>query len=185
MSMMASLNYDVSWGLHVMGGLCLVAIAVVFIAGGGCAHAQELEIRLLNGRNGHPISGTCVNVWVGRSRKEAMAIPTDEGGVARLHLIPEGGPDERRQPWSACGTFGTKDPTVKYGESLRINTTFVSCRPATADYSWARILDLPTKEVVERGFATANACGKATVTPHPGEVILFVRPLTWWEKFKM
>jgi hypothetical protein len=41
-----------------------------------------------------------------------------------------------------------------------------------------------TEEILQHGVATANTCGKATASPKPGEVILFVRPLTWWEKLK-
>jgi hypothetical protein len=63
------------------------------------------------------MSNSYVNVWVGTKRKEAMVIPTDKDGIARLRL-------------------------------------------------------------------TDNDCGKATASPKPGELIIFVRPLTWWEKLK-
>ena len=53
--------------------------------------AQTLEIKLVDGRNGHPMVGTSayVNVWVGRDRKEAIAIPADDNGVARLQTHVE------------------------------------------------------------------------------------------------
>jgi hypothetical protein len=40
------------------------------------------------------------------------------------------------------------------------------------------------KQVVQQGIVTANTCGKATASPKPGEVTIFVRPLTWWEQLK-
>jgi len=50
--------------------------------------AQTIEIKLVDGRNGHPMVGASsyVNVWVGGERKEAIAIPTNEKGAARLQL---------------------------------------------------------------------------------------------------
>jgi len=41
-----------------------------------------------------------------------------------------------------------------------------------------------TKEVLEQGVVRANTCGNTTATPVPGEVIIFVRPLTFWEELK-
>ena len=40
------------------------------------------------------------------------------------------------------------------------------------------------KEVLDNGFASANTCDKVTVPPQPGQVVLFVRPPTFWEKMK-
>ncbi len=50
--------------------------------------AQTIEIKLVDGRNGHPMVGASsyVNVWVGAERKEAIAIPMDEKGAVRLQL---------------------------------------------------------------------------------------------------
>lgn len=38
--------------------------------------------------------------------------------------------------------------------------------------------------VLQHGVVTANYCGNTTASPQPGEIIIFVRPLTWWEKLK-
>jgi hypothetical protein len=51
--------------------------------------AQEIKIKLIDGRNGRPLANTCVNLWVGKDRKEATAIPTDSQGTATLHLTTE------------------------------------------------------------------------------------------------
>jgi hypothetical protein len=48
--------------------------------------AQTILIKLVNGRNGRPMAGTCVNAWVGNERKEAMAIRADNNGVASVRL---------------------------------------------------------------------------------------------------
>jgi len=147
--------------------------------------AQTLEIKLVDGRNGRPIVGTSsyVNAWVGGERKEAIAIPTDDKGVARLQLTLN--PNEVNIPNSThAGTIVANHPVVKYDESFRINVPYVSCGAGAGNYSWLKPKDFSTKEVLHHGYASANTCGKATVSPQPGQVVLFVRPLTFWEKMK-
>lgn len=152
---------------------------------GTTLHAQGIGIRLVNGKNGRPIAGTCVNVWVGNKREDAMAIPTDKDGVASLRLTDKDGEVDIHNRWKDCGDFwGGINPVVKYDDSLRINAGYVLCHVRKPDYSWLAITNFSTKEVLEHGIATANTCGKVTASPKPGEVIIFVRPLTWWEKMK-
>jgi hypothetical protein len=38
------------------------------------------------------------------------------------------------------------------------------------------------KKILESGVSTANRCGKFEAEAKPGELIFFVRPLTWWER---
>jgi hypothetical protein len=147
--------------------------------------AQTLEIRLVDGRNGHPMVGTSayVNVWVGGERKEAIAIPTDDHGVARLQFTLN--PNEENIPISTGhGTIVEKHPVVKYDESFRINVPYVLCGAGEESHSPIDLRNFSTKEVLEHGYASGNTCGKITATPQPGQVILFVRPLTFLEKMK-
>jgi hypothetical protein len=147
--------------------------------------AQTLEIKLVDGRNGRPMVGTSayVNVWVGGERKEAIAIPTDDNGVARLQLTLN--PNEVNIPISTGhGTIVEKHPVVKYDESFRINAPYVLCGSGEGNRSSLELKNFSTKEVLEHGYASGNTCGKVTATPQPGQVILFVRPLTFLEKMK-
>jgi hypothetical protein len=147
--------------------------------------AQTLEIKLVDGRNGRPVVGASsyVNVWVGTERKEAIAIPADGKGVARLQLTLNTG--EVNIPNSKnSGSIVVDHPIVKYDESFRINTPYVLCGSEGSNYSWLRSENFSTKEILHHGYASPNTCGKITVSPQPGQVILFVRPLTWWEKLK-
>ncbi len=158
-------------------------IFVALSSSGMLLYAQTIQIKLVNGRNGSPLAGTCVNVWVGNERKDAMAIPTDENGVARLRLTDKNSEVDVHS-WKGCGSFGVTNPVVRYDNSLRINASYVSCQPHSPDYSWLAITSFSTQEVIQQGIVTPNSCGKATASPKPGEVIMFVRPLNWWEKLK-
>jgi len=163
----------------------LAALSIVLVAGpcGLKLGAQTIRIRLLNGKNGHPLAGKCVNVWVGSERKSAMAVPTDKDGVASLELTHKAQADTQHV-WKGCGILGVIHPIVQYSDRIEINTSYVSCEPRTPDFSWLAIKAFPTKKVLQSGIVTPNSCGKAKASPQPGEIILFVRPLTFWEKMK-
>jgi hypothetical protein len=45
-------------------------------------------------------------------------------------------------------------------------------------------MDLSTSRVLHEGVTMTNTCGKPNAKAKPGEVIIFVRPLTFWEKLK-
>ena len=124
-----------------------------------------------------------VNVWVGAKPKETIVISTNEKGVARLQLTMN--PSEVNIPSSTNnGSIVMDHPVVKYDESLRINAPYVLCEPGGGHYSWLELKNFIMKEVLDHGFASVNTCGKVTVSPQPGQVVLFVRPLTFWEKMK-
>ena len=41
----------------------------------------------------------------------------------------------------------------------------------------------PVSTIVASGLVAHNSCSRRTATAKPGELIIFVRPPTWWEKF--
>jgi hypothetical protein len=87
--------------------------------------------------------------------------------------------DERefnKKYWN-CMNFRVKDPVVRFADSISIgpisgsNFEYVQC--------WAGFpTSFSTEELLQHGVVTANDCGKATVSPQPGQLILFVRPPT-------
>lgn len=162
----------------------MLIVVLVGLFGMG-VHAQTIRIKLVNGKNGHPIAEACVNVGVGTKHNAAgIAIPTDKDGVASFSLTDDNATINTETKWKACGYFGVVNPVVKYADSIRINIGYVSCQPHAPDHSWLLMMTFPTKDLLQSGVVTANACGKATASPDPGEVVLFVRPLTFREKLK-
>ena len=157
---------------------------LAFCSSGTVLHAQTVQIKLVNGRNGLPMASTCVNVWVGNERKTAMVIPTNENGIALVRLTDKDGEIDTNNRWKSCGESGVIRPVVKYNDSVRINVGYVLCQFQKPDNSWLVIQDLSTKEIFQHGIVTANTCGKAVAPPEPGKVIIFVRPLSWTEKLK-
>ena len=167
-------------------GIGKFLVPLFLILCGAPLSPQTLEIRLVDGRNGRPMAGAAsyVNVWVGTERKEAIAIPTDGNGVARLQLTLNAGEINIPNPSNDRGSIVVANPVVKYNESLRINVPFASCGSGGSNYSWLESEQFSAKQILQHGYVSPNTCGKPTASPNPGQVILFVRPLTWWEKLK-
>ena len=166
---------------NLLAAMCLMLVAS---PGGLTLNAQTIRVKLLNGKNGHPLAGKCVNVWVGSGRKEAMALPTNQDGVASLELTQNDAQIDTQHEWKACGLLGVIHPIVKYSDQIEINTSYVSCEPHTPDFSWLATRAFPTKGIVQSGIVTTNTCGTAKASQEPGEIVLFVRPLSFWEKMK-
>ncbi len=51
----------------------------------------------------------------------------------------------------------------------------------TQTYGSEHLYPVPT--IVASGLVASNNCSRRTATAKPGELIIFVRPVTWWEKF--
>lgn len=160
--------------------LFLLPISTIF---GATLSAQTIQIRLVDGRNGHAIELTCIGVYVSTFDK-VLGIRTDKNGIARLHFTENDSKIDTVSRPNGCGDWPVIDPVVKYSEFISINAGYVLCQPHAPDYSWLATKKLSTKEVLQSGVATPNTCGKATESPSPGEIVLFVRPLTFWEKLK-
>jgi hypothetical protein len=106
----------------------------------------------------------------------AMLI-TDKDGIASLSLT---GANEDH--WKDCGVYGVINSVLKYGDSLRIGIDqYLMCGPRTTDGSRHEIEKISTKQVVDQGFVTSNNCGKFTASPKPGELIIFIRPYSFWD----
>ncbi|MGC0775442.1 MAG: hypothetical protein WB543_21085 [Candidatus Acidiferrum sp.] len=168
----------------------LLGLFLAFLSGlGGAAlHAQTISIKLVDGRNGRPMADKCINVWVGdRAAPQSrpfLETQTDKNGVADLRLTGQGAEINNQNQQLACGLQGVIQPVVKYGDTIAIGSDYMLCQARLPDGSWQALEGFSTKDALQSGIATANTCGKATASPKPGEVILFVRPLTLWEKLK-
>lgn len=165
-----------------------LSVLLVFALSGTAVRAQTVELKIVNGRNGHPVADRCMYVWVGdRSNPSSgplLGTQTDKEGIIRLRLTRGDRRTNNESQRLACGLAGSIEPVANYGDTISVRTGYALCEPRTADYSWLARADFSTDEALRHGVVTANTCGKATAPPKPGAVILFVRPLTWWEKLK-
>jgi hypothetical protein len=153
---------------------CSVILGLV-AATGASGNAQTLRVRLLNGSNGNPISNAYINVWVGAHLKEAIPISIGSNGDAVLRLTGDG-TDKDVQAASA------NVPVFPYAPEIRIQVGLALCQVKQQKYSWLQITPYSTEDWMRGGIVTANTCGKAVAEPEPGMLVIFVRPLSFWEK---
>jgi len=168
----------------------LLGLFLLFLFGpsGTALHAQTISIKLVDGRNGRPMADKCINVWVGDKSapksRPLLETQTDKNGVADLHLAGQDAEVSNQSQQLACGLQGIIHPAVKYGDTITIGSDYMLCQARLPDGSWQALEGFSTKDALRSGIATENTCGKAKGSPTPGEIVLFVRPLRWWEKLK-
>jgi hypothetical protein len=144
--------------------------------------AQDIRIKLLDGRNGHPLTD-CLGIWTSSDQRRPLWVRTDKDGIVILHLG-----DERAVPTSEPNLSRCKDtPTfgsISHAETIAAVPDWdVDCQ--TFDKSKARTKFYPVDEILKGGAAAIeNSCGKFRMEPMRGELILFARPPHWWESFK-
>jgi hypothetical protein len=130
--------------------------------------AQQITIKLVDGRNGRALKNQVVAVWRGEKSvgMPTQTLLTNTNGIA---FVPV--PD-------------TETSFTAGGESL------MDCR-MRLKYNWKGDLDDHTtfkedvyrfSDVLSHGIVAANKCGKAVAQPVAGQLVLFVRPPHWWER---
>ena len=164
----------------VLGSRLLLALLFAVLS---CSalRAQDIRIKLLDGRNGHPLSD-CLAIWTSSDQRRPLWVRTDKDGIALLHLG-----DERAVPPSEPNLSRCKD-TPTFGSFPHAETIAavpdwdVDCQ--AFDKSKARTKFYPVDEILKGGAAIENSCGKFRTEPKRGELILYARPPHWWESFR-
>ena len=120
----------------------------------------DIRVRLFNSNNGKPMSGQ--TIWIYLGWDHAAHTPeqrTDENGATVFHLQP---------------------PVPKWINAVTGSQTIWHCTDIEKN-------TFATSDVLEHGMVALNKCdlkGKRTgkISAKPGEVILFARPLRFWER---
>jgi hypothetical protein len=168
----------------------LIGLCVLLVLGssGATLQAQTFQIRVLNGRNGRPIANKCTDVAITDKANlrsgTSIETQTDSEGIIKIRLTEQDAELNDQNQRLVCGVFGVLSPVAKYGDTIGIRPFQVFCQEHTPDFSWLGMKLFSTTQVFQDGIATENTCGHVKATAAAGEIILFVRPLTWWEIFK-
>lgn len=182
----APFSRAVGWGLLIMSLVGLL---------GPLLRAEEIRIRVLNGRNGKAVTNECLNVSFEGWHGADLVAPTNSDGVVVLHL--EGNRVSADNVSSrACSRIANVGPkfmgvvpsTVaiagdeyvvcqEYGKTVPGESeTLNRLRDTFPSYSLRKILEL--------GVSAGNTCGKTRVQAKPGELIIFVRSPSFLEKWR-
>ena len=125
--------------------------------------AQTITIKVLDGRNGRPMGGEIIDVWLGdHANGRPVQVRTGHDGMALLPVSRD------QQTFVVAGEFLGRCRPLPNNSSKTV-----------VDSNVYRFADVETIGVVSQ-----NTCGKASSQPVPGQLIYFARPLHWWEKMQ-
>jgi hypothetical protein len=121
---------------------------------------DTITIRLLNGNTGKPVKNSVTNLWLDDAQKAALNLATDANGEIRLRIA------------------NVQSKTLRFLPGDRVD-----CR-----YKNGQLFDpvkFPVQEILSHGVVAPNLCGKATAQPTPGVLVIFVRNMTFMEKWRL
>lgn len=130
----------------------------------------SIRIRVLNGNNGNPMSG------VGLLIDGTCAGPC----LFLLHHVA----------WTTddAGAIGLPNSDELRMLRLSANTRVKFCQPTRDADPHLRLgghAEFAVDEILRRGVVAPNECNpRLTFAAHPGELIFFLRPLTWLEELQ-
>ena len=140
----------------------VIAFSIFLLATVLCSAQQSrIVIRMLNAKNGHPIGDASVNVWLG-----------DE--VSALQKIPDA-KDE-----IGLDLAGVEPRTIRVMPNMRMD-----CRSSNGHSPPGDKIPYSLDEILSKGIVGGNVCGKATAPSTPGVLILFFRPMKFYERWML
>jgi hypothetical protein len=169
-----------------------VALCALVLGSAFLLRAQDLRVRVVNGKNGRPVSEECLNVAIGGWHGANLIAPTDRSGVLVLHL-KDGEISADSVAPRACNDMAFTGPVVipKGTELLAFLPNWqISCEWHTANVPGAPVVfdrlapSYSIQMILDSGVTTNNTCGKVRMKANPGELVLFVRPPTFWEAMR-
>jgi hypothetical protein len=133
---------------------------LVFLAWSPMLSAQDVTItlRLVNGRNGKPITDENLNVFLNGSGF-AENYRADNNGTIRLTV--------------------DHNATVSFASNID-----VTCHPYTPNERQQKVYRV--SEILDHGISDENSCSKKIrVEARAGEFVFFERPRTLWEWWRL
>lgn len=152
------------------------------------ACAQEFSIKVLNGRNGKPITKECLNVWVGTLAGPHLVAATNREGVVVLRVS-----DNQLVAAGACQGWPIHAPWPVGTDGILITGDYyVACQEYADSVPNAEKPKFKTRvpplysinKILASGVSTSNTCGKFRAEPKPGELIFYVKPRSFMEKMR-
>ena len=169
----------------------LIISALVGFAG-PTLYGQDIQIRVLNARNGKSITNGCLNVWLGHDWYGASLLaPTNNVGVM-VHHFADNTVTAGSVPRAVCeNKLAISAMPVPNGADAIVVTGgyYVACQEYGEIRSGGRLERFippyyPIRKILESGVSATNTCGKFRAQAKPGELIFFVRPPTFLERMR-
>jgi FAD/FMN-containing dehydrogenase len=123
-------------------------------------HGEDvtIKVRLVNGKNGKPITDENLNIWFNDATGSRLFRP-DPDGVIKLQVA--------------------SSDVLSFASNIQ-----VTCHPYGKTERSLR--KYQASEILEHGIADQNLCSsKLHVQASPGEFVFFERPRTFWEWMRL
>ena len=151
-------------------------------------HGQQIQLKLMDARNGKPIRNECVNVWTGTERDRHLVAETNNDGIAVLRLgrgevVAETACKGWERQASISPDFDALILAPDWHVACQEYRKVVPGEPITNPLT--RMPSYPIKTILELGISASNTCGRFRLKAKPGELILFVRARTFLEKMRL
>ena len=121
---------------------------------------RAVKVRLLNGKTGKPVKNDPLNIWFG-SETHPIYPATNSDGEAVVKIN-----------------------AAQYQEIRVMASVHADCR-FKGDSRLGMQMKYSLDEIVTKGVATENLCGKPRTAPSPNVLVLYVRPRTFMEKWRL
>lgn len=163
------------------GFAAIGVVSFALLCASTAARGQEIRVKFLDARTGRPVTYEAAAMWAESERGFVSAPANNKYGTAKFFYTGRGirgiwPPNAQlRYPWM-------RELRVRPGhERIAVAPT------VDAEICW----DLgplrlgpwyPISEILQHGAVSENLCGKATAKPKRGELILFIKPLSFWRR---
>lgn len=164
------------------GFLNSVVLCALALGSGFLLFAQDLRIHVVNGKNGRPVPEECLNVSIGGWHGGNLIVPTGHDGVLVLHIKDGKIAADSVAPGTCNGMALTGPRSIPKGaESLAFLPNWqILCE----DRGDRLVPSYSIQMILNSGVTTTNTCGKVRMKANPGELVLFVKPPTFWEAMR-
>ncbi len=171
-------------GLRWRGLAAVGAVTFALLGTSTVAHGQEIRVKFLDGRTGRPVTYEGAQLSVEGYKKGFLSAPANnKQGTARFVYTGKSiraiwPPNTKlRYPWMR------ELPTALPPDAERI----AAGPEGGAEVCWKMGFPphnpwYPLSEILQHGAVSENHCGKARAKAKPGELILFIKPLSFWRR---
>jgi outer membrane protein assembly factor BamB len=130
-----------------------VVACLVFGPSAAAAQASQVKILAINAKNGRPVKHVDLLVSFTESQTKTSLLETDRTGAAMISADQNG--------------------------SILVKSSglHTDCRATPGSET-----HFPVSTILSEGITVANSCGNASRKANPGELVLFVRKTTFWER---
>ncbi len=158
----------------------IAAFFIVMLGTSTRARSQEIHVKFVDAQTGLAVTYQAAQMWVGDGTRLLLAPAKNKEGTATF--VYTGHSIRAIWPPNVKVRNSVTELTVPPGQER------VAVAPSVAagicwDVGSSHLGPwYPIAEILKAGAVSENRCGKATAKAEPGELILFIKPLSMWKR---